>query len=313
MNTIISFFNLLGRIWTKGNSYLRTAIFIVLAFPFFALIISLVNLSWLTALLAVLIFVGAACYLNTVILHPLLVTAIAETEGGKEFFGSIGVMLGFEVLFTIYCALVPVAENISLIPAFLLVVLALILFSSDEGKKHKKIKRVLILLTIGITASFFLPDLPRVAMVKIKKVNSAITEMEPKETLVPVGGLMETQEEKAEYGAIIAEDQARNIPPFISDPEDTLRFDFNRERLLFDPVKRERRKDIVTNGSYSPVVVIPWKVEWHLEVLDTTDVWFKDGSKLKIFPGMKPVDVERKVAVFRFKSNYPVTVWLDNI
>ena len=116
---------------------------------------------------------------------------------------------------------------------------------------------------------------------------------------------METPEEIIAYKTTINP----NIPAFSPKPEDTLSFDFNSERVLFKP--GERRKDILADTTYSPKIVIPWGVNWHLETLDSTDVWFKDGDHIWVYPKMKPIDVKKKVAIYRFKSRYPVTVWLD--
>ncbi|TSA46271.1 hypothetical protein D4R51_00425 [bacterium] len=313
MNTIEAFFNLLGRVWTRGNRYLRIAIFIILAFPFFALIVSLANLSWLTALLVVLIFVGAACYLNAVILHPLLVVAIAETKGGKEILGSIGVMLGFEILFTIYCVLVPVAKNISLIPAFLLVILALIVFSSDEGKKHKKIKRILALLAIGITAAFFLPDLPRVAMAKIGKVNEAIAEMEPKNSLIPPGGLMETAKDNAEYRDALAATAAMTTEGKSSSPtisrellSTTPDFNFDNKEIRFD-VGEMTKFISLEPGKTSPKIKIPNGPGWRMRLIDSVEVWPEHGSKYMDVPGVFHSNGER---TFRITGRNTVRIEL---
>ena len=120
---------------------------------------------------------------------------------------------------------------------------------------------------------------------------------------LPKGGLVETPEEIAEYKSA--------VPPFSpSENTSSLSFEFNGEKILFTP--GEKRKDIFSDSlKYSPKVVIPWGVNWHLETLDSTDVWFKDGGHVTVYPGMKTIDVKRKVAIFRFRSQYPVTVWLN--
>ena len=73
-----------------------------------------------------------------VVADPLLIGAVALISGGRRLLTLIGLVLGFELLFALYLVIVPITSVVSLIPVFLLVILALIFLPSydPDGTKN---------------------------------------------------------------------------------------------------------------------------------------------------------------------------------
>ncbi|MEK7651162.1 MAG: hypothetical protein AAB377_01375 [Patescibacteria group bacterium] len=135
---------------------LKIAIIISFLYPFLIVIVALFGYPWLTvtfALIGILLFF-------MVVADPLLIGAVALISGGRRLLTLIGLVLGFELLFALYLVIVPITSVVSLIPVFLLVILALIFLPSYDPYGMEKFvtssRSVLTFLAIGITILFFL-------------------------------------------------------------------------------------------------------------------------------------------------------------
>ena len=142
-------------LWNTGNNLARIALLIIIGWPLLMVGISLIGISYLTPLVALILVMGAIL-LGIATLDPLVVSALALFRQGQQTIRLVATVVSYELIIGIYFSIVPVAVHISLVP--LLLLSALTFFFLLIGKKGLFSRMAMGLLgcfVIFLTYGFF--------------------------------------------------------------------------------------------------------------------------------------------------------------
>lgn len=143
-------------LWGIGNFWLRVAIAIVASWPVLIVLAALFGWSALTATVALLPLVSLVIILMTSF-DPAFLAVLGFFGGGRTVLGWIASIIGIELTIGTYFAAVPVANDRTLIPLAILVILAITLLAL--GVRPGIMRRLITLLAaflVLLTTVFFL-------------------------------------------------------------------------------------------------------------------------------------------------------------
>ncbi|GEM_PF-4213930 len=171
---ITSFFRWLGRVWHRvlryinesnlipraeelwntANMIVRITLIVLMVNPILITLIALLGISWITATVAVSVFI-TLILIVIILVPPILIGAVALVPQGRDALKAIAKGLAIELLFFIYFAIIPTDAIRSLVPVVILLMLGILYLSLSAPSGFIRTSRtVLSLVLFGISLLF---------------------------------------------------------------------------------------------------------------------------------------------------------------
>lgn len=148
-------------LWYTGNFWARWAMAIFLIWPILIVLAVLfpVAVAHVVVPIVALLPVAAIAFLLIAVIDPLAIGIIAVFQSGRRALRFVGAVMGIELAFGLYLALIPVGNRRGLVPVMLLAVVALPLLSLVPGSWGRWLRGFAVLVLLFVTILFFFPNI----------------------------------------------------------------------------------------------------------------------------------------------------------
>lgn len=148
-------------IWDTGNHWARWAIGIIVPWPILVVFAALLPtaVAYVVVPIVALLPILAIVFLLIAALDPLVLAVLAAFRSGRRILRTAGAVIGAELVFGLYLALLPVGNRRGLVPILFLAAVALPFLSLITGGWGKWLRRFAVLVLLFVTLLFFVPTI----------------------------------------------------------------------------------------------------------------------------------------------------------
>lgn len=161
LNLFAEIWNWVLDIWDTGNHWARWAIAIFILWPIVVVLAALLPSAAARIIVPIiaLLPVIAIAFLLIAVIDPLVIGAIAVFQGGRRALRFVGAVIGVELAFGLYLAILPVGNWRGLVPILLLTAIALPLLHLVPGVWGRWMRRFAIIVLVFVTFLSFFPNI----------------------------------------------------------------------------------------------------------------------------------------------------------
>ena len=159
MHTLEATFDLLADLWATvsrpARRILRTAIIFFAAYPLFLMVVAMIDLSALKSTAALLIIPAV---IMIAIIYPLVVTASFAFPESRQVLRILATIIAVELTMGVYISIIPVSNNLSLLPILAIVVAAIAFhYAGTSGPLSWRVVQFLFWAGAILTFGFIFP------------------------------------------------------------------------------------------------------------------------------------------------------------
>ncbi len=158
MITVDELWLLFQNVWATGNSWVRIAFGACFMWILAVIVISTTGIGWMVSVATIVAFIGMGSAI-VFLVDPAILTVVNSFSFGKKAIGGIIVVFAAELTASFYLSVVPVNNNLEMLPIIIVGILAYI-FLKVVGAfvGRRKVEGLFVGVLILITLSFFLPN-----------------------------------------------------------------------------------------------------------------------------------------------------------